>query len=46
MLGALGCITPELLSKYSGVSVSSYAPTYSQHIELFGMPGPYHSLPA
>ena len=26
MLGALGCVTPELLSKYSGVSVSPLSP--------------------
>ncbi len=26
MLGALGCVTPELLSKYSGVSVSPPSP--------------------
>jgi hypothetical protein len=29
MLGALGCVTPELLSKYSGVSVS--APWHAWH---------------
>ena len=26
MLGALGCVTPELLSKYSGVNVGSPLP--------------------
>ena len=46
MLGALGCITPELLSKYSGVSVSTCAPTYSLHMESFGVLCPHHSLSA
>ena len=27
MLGALGCVTPELLSKYSGVNVSLQRPS-------------------
>lgn len=37
MLGALGCVTPELLSKYSGVSVSSHSLLLS-HLSMAAMP--------
>ena len=38
MLGALGCVTPELLSKYSGVSVSLLPPVLPQALVALLLP--------